>query len=60
MNALMTIPKAARSYRQTAIRLSPRDDVAIRRIIAKGYAQNTTDAIRVALQRFAERIESAA
>lgn len=46
--------KAAKTYRQTAIRLSPRDDKAIQKIIAKGYANSASDAIRVALQRFSE------
>ena len=59
-NALVPIPRGPKPYRQTAIRLSPRDDAAIRRIIAAGFAQNQTDAIKVALQRFAEWAEKAA
>ena len=51
--------KAAKTYRQTAVRLSPRDDAAIRRIIQKGFAQTSSGAIRVALQRFAEWVEAA-
>ena len=53
-------PPATKTYRQTAVRLSPRDDAAIRRIIAAGFAQNQTGAIKVALQRFAEWAEAAA
>ena len=43
----------------SSVRLSPRDDAAIRRIIQKGFAQTSSGAIRVALQRFAEWVEAA-
>ena len=43
--------------RLTAIRLTPKDDRAIRRIIRRGFAANQSDAIRFALQRAARYVE---
>lgn len=46
--------KTPKNYRATQIRLTPRDDTAINKIINKGYATTAAGAIKVALQRFSD------